>query len=66
MNSGNVDWTAMLVNWSPMLLIFGIWWFFTVKIRRGPYTRYQRDCFELQRRQTEALERLVAAMEKRG
>jgi ATP-dependent Zn protease len=60
------DWMGTLINWFPMILIFGVWFFFMRQMRGGPYSRYQKDCFELQRRQTEALERLVAAVEKRS
>ena len=55
----------ILINWAPVLFILGAWAFLLVRMRRGPYSQYQKDSFELKRRQTEALERIAAAIEKR-
>ena len=27
MNATNVDWVRLLINWFPMVLIFGVWFF---------------------------------------
>ena len=62
----NFDWVGTLVNWIPMALIAAVWLFFFRKIGRGPYTMYQIDSFELQKRQADALERIAAALEKRS
>ena len=58
MNFANVDWVGMLINWFPMLLIFGVWMFFLRRMRGGSFVDHQK-------RQTEALERIAAALEKR-
>jgi len=50
---------AIFINWFPMLLIFGVWLFFLVKIRqRGGLGGDQK-------RIAEALERIADALEKR-
>lgn len=50
---------AIFINWFPMLLIFGVWLFFLVKIRqRGGVGGDQK-------RIADALERIADALEKR-
>jgi len=58
MNLANTDWMGILINWFPMILIFGVWVFFLRKMKQGGIGGDQR-------RQTEALERIAAALEKR-
>ena len=60
MNLANTDWFALLVNWFPMILIFGIWLFFLRRMQSG--TGY----YGSQRRIADALERIATALEKRG
>jgi ATP-dependent Zn protease len=62
----NFDWMNLFINWFPMLLIFGVWLFFVRQMRGGAYSKYQKDCLDMQRRQTEALERLATALERRA
>lgn len=59
MNFASVDWVGLLVNWFPMLLIMAVWVFFLRLQTKGGGFAEQR------RRQTEALERIAAALEKR-
>lgn len=47
----------------PMVLLIGAWWYFVSRMR-APGS-YQSQCLELMRRQTEAYERIAAALEKR-
>jgi hypothetical protein len=56
---------AAVINWLPMILIFGVWIFFIYRLRRGPFTKYQKDCLDLVRRQTDALERIEKLLERR-
>ena len=59
MNWANVDWMAIVINWFPMLLIFGVWLFFLRQMqKRGGY-------YGNQKRVADALERIAAALEKR-
>ncbi len=55
-----------LINWFPMLLIVGVWGFFLVRMRRGPYGKYQQECRELTKRQVASLERIAAALESKS
>ena len=59
MNFANVDWIGVLINWGPMLLIFGVWVLFFNKMRKpgGLYAN--------QARIADAMERIAAALEKR-
>jgi hypothetical protein len=59
------DWVGTLINWFPMLLIFGVWIWFVRRMQGGHYNRYQKECLDMQRRYTEALERIAVALEKR-
>jgi hypothetical protein len=49
-----------------MLLLVGVWIYFMRQMRGGRMTKYQADCFDLAKRQAEALERIAAVLEKRG
>jgi ATP-dependent Zn protease len=66
MNFTNVDWAGVLINWFPMLLIFGVWVFFLRKMQGGQYVNQQKKHVEIQLRQADALERIAAALEKRA
>jgi len=59
MNFANVDWVAILINWFPMLLIFGVWLIFLRQMQRG------KGIYSNQRRIADALERIAVALEKR-
>ena len=59
MNFANVDWMGVLVNWFPMLLIFGVWLFFLRQMQKG------RGFYGNQKRIADALERIADALEKR-
>lgn len=63
MNSSNVDWMSVLINWFPLLLIVGVWLYFIWKMRGGAS---QKNYLSLATRQAEALERIAAALEKRS
>lgn len=59
MTAGNADWVRLLINWFPLLLIFGVWLlFFRQAWGRGGY-------WGTQRRIADALERIAAALEQR-
>ena len=64
MTIGGQNWVDILVNWFPMLLLIGVWILFCM--RGGPYTKYQKACYDLARRQAEALERIAALLEKKS
>jgi ATP-dependent Zn protease len=55
MNSANVDWLRVLLNWFPMLLLIGVWMLF---LRKG-------GIYANQKRAADALERIANALEKR-
>lgn len=57
---------GLLVNWFPLILLIGVWIFFMFRMRKGPLWKFQRDGLDIQRRQADALERIAAALEKRG
>jgi len=59
MNFANVDWSGILINWFPMLLIFGVWVFFLRQMQGG------RGIYSNQRRIADALERIATALEQR-
>ena len=56
----------VLINWFPIILLVGVWIFFIVRMRRGPYGKYQQECLEMARRQAECLERIAVALEKKN
>jgi ATP-dependent Zn protease len=59
MNHGNADWLAIVINWFPMLLIFGVWLYFLYRMKqRGGYGGDRK-------RIADALERIATALEKR-
>jgi len=59
MSIANTDWMAILINWFPMLLIFGVWVFFLRQMQTG------KGLHSNQRRIADALERIADALEKR-
>ena len=59
MNLENMDWMGVLINWFPMLLIFGVWIFFLRQMQSG------KGIYSNQRRIAIALERIADALEKR-
>jgi ATP-dependent Zn protease len=65
MNTNGFDWVGALVNWFPMLLIVGVWIYFVMRMRRGPFGKYQQECMNMMQRQAESLERIAAALEKK-
>lgn len=65
------DWVGMLINWFPMILIFGVWFWFVRGMQGGggyykTLLTIQKDNLESTRRMAEALERLAAALERRA
>lgn len=66
MTIGGQNWVEIFVNWFPMLLLIGVWIFFCLRMRGGPYSKYQKECYDLARRQAEALERIAALLEKKS
>jgi hypothetical protein len=61
---GGRDVLEIAINWFPMILLIGVWIFIMQRMRGGPYTKYQKDCFELARRQDDSLERIAVLLEK--
>jgi ATP-dependent Zn protease len=59
MNSAHFDWFALLINWFPMILIFGVWLFFLRVMQKGG------GYYGSQKRIADALERIATALEKR-
>jgi len=51
---------GIFVNWFPMILLIAVWVFFLYRMRGAG------GQLGLQKRQAEALERIAAALEKRG
>jgi len=60
MNGAHFDPIGIFVNWFPMLLLIGVWVFFMQRMRG------QGGAWDYQKRKVEALERIAAALEKRG
>jgi len=67
------DIIGILINWFPMILLIGVWIYFIRRMRTGPYGKFQTECVEVMRaqveatrRQTEALERIAAVLEKKS
>ena len=61
------DVVDIFINWFPMLLLIGVWMFFLSRMRSSGFvSSYQKEILELYRRQAEALERVAAALEKKG
>jgi hypothetical protein len=57
----------IIIDMAPMLLLVGVWIFFIFRIRRGGFvSQHQKDCLELTRRQTEALERIAKLLEAKA
>jgi hypothetical protein len=54
---------GLLLNWLPAILLLAVYIFF---LRRMGYGKQQKEALEIQRRQTDALERIAAALEKRS
>ena len=59
MNFANVDWLEVLINWFPMLLIFGVWVLFLRQMQK------RGGIYGNQARAADALERIATALEKR-
>jgi ATP-dependent Zn protease len=60
------DLVDIFINWFPMILLIGVWILFLSRMRKGPYMEHQKTTLELARRQAESLERIAAALEKKG
>jgi len=60
------DLVDIFINWFPMILLIGVWFYYLSRMRKGPYSNYQKTTLELARRQAESLERIAAALEKKG
>lgn len=58
------NWTDVLVSVLPMVLLIGAWWFFLNRMRSPG--GYQDQSLDFMRRQTEALERIAVAAERRN
>jgi ATP-dependent Zn protease len=61
----NVNLVDVLINWFPMILLIGAWFFIMHRMRSGKLSKYQQECYDLAKRQAEAVERIAAALEKR-
>jgi len=59
MNTANAEWIGILINWFPLVLIFGVWLFFFRQMKTGG------GIYGNQRRMADALERIATALEKR-
>jgi ATP-dependent Zn protease len=62
------DVVDIFINWFPMLLLIGVWIVFLRRMQGGGryMTQYQRDYMATAQRQTEILERIALALEKRS
>ena len=58
-----MNFSDLLIAVLPMMLLIGAWWFFMQRMKSP--TGYQGQCLDYMRRQTEALERIAGAIEKR-
>jgi|HubBroStandDraft_5_1064220.scaffolds.fasta_scaffold69839_3 ATP-dependent Zn protease len=56
----------ILINWMPMILLIGAWFYIMRRYSSGRYSKYQQECLDLAKRQAEAVERIAAALEKRA
>jgi len=66
MTIGGHDVVEIFINWFPMVLLIGVWIYFLRRMWGAPLTQYQKDRFELTKRQIESLERIAAALEKQA
>ena len=62
----NFDWIGTLINWAPVLLLIGVWFYFLRGMRSGPISKFQQECLDLTKKQVETLERIATALEKRN
>jgi ATP-dependent Zn protease len=64
MNSA--DWIGLFLNWLPMLIVLGIWFYliWMFNWRKGYGTQFQRDLMEQTKKQTDLLERIATSLEK--
>jgi hypothetical protein len=62
----NATWQQILINWTPMLLLTGVWAFFLATARRGAGRSQQiaEEQAAEKRRMNDALERIAGALEK--
>jgi hypothetical protein len=59
------DLINIVLNALPMLLLIGVWIFFMMRFRKGGFnSKYQADYLEQMQRQSAALERIAAVLEK--
>lgn len=54
----------VLINWFPMLLLIAVWVVFLLTLKFGKFAKHQKEAADMNRRKTEALERIAAALEK--
>lgn len=66
MTIGGHDVVDILINWFPMILLIGVWFYFLRRSTSGSWGQRQKEALEYQRRQAEALERIAAGLEKRS
>jgi ATP-dependent Zn protease len=59
----NFDWVSLLINWFPMLLLIAVWIWVMRRFQGG--TKYRRSYMEQVKKQTELLERVALALEKK-
>ena len=67
------DWASLLVSWLPFLILIGVWFYLSRSVgmrARGKSGATMIELYEEQlmetRRMTASLERIAAALEKRG
>jgi ATP-dependent Zn protease len=61
----NINFTDVLINWGPMILLIGAWFVIMNRMQSGKLSKNQQDTYDLAKRQAEALERIAAALEKK-
>ena len=67
------DWASLLVSWLPFLILIGVWFYLSRSVgmrARGKSGATMIELYEQQlaetRRMSASLERIAAALEKRG
>ena len=61
----HINFIDILINWFPMIILIGAWLFIMQRMRSGKLSKYQQECYDLAKRQAEAVERIAAALEKK-
>lgn len=60
------SWIELFVAWLPVLVIFGVWFYFMRKGGGLSYGKYMEQHLEETRRHNDVMERLVSELVKRS